>query len=351
MRQGAGRLLAALRAAGARGQPRSHRLRRADALGRAERRDRQPARPRRGRRARLERKLPRAAARIRPRRARARGGRAREHLGAARRASDEPDALGRPARLPDGGRRPELRVHDPAVRRRLAREREQGARAPGERRLDSDERRPGGSRVDGERGWRSRCWQVLSNSERALAIELLAGAQAVEFLAPLEPGGGTRALARRRSAPSSPALDEDRPLAPDIELVADAIRFRGAPAARSRRSGSARVSVRSLDATSWRSSAATSARFARRAEPTLNARSWQTEAPLRMLLNNLDPEVAERPEELVVYGGSGKAARNPAGSARTRPLAPDARRRRDPARPERQAGRRLSARTPAHRAC
>jgi urocanate hydratase len=45
--------------------------------------------------------------------------------------------------------------------------------------------------------------------------------------------------------------------------------------------------------------------------PELNARSWSTEAPLRMLLNNLDPEVAEHPEELVVYGGSGKAARNP----------------------------------------
>jgi urocanate hydratase len=44
----------------------------------------------------------------------------------------------------------------------------------------------------------------------------------------------------------------------------------------------------------------------------LNARSWSTEAPLRMLLNNLDREVSERPEELVVYGGSGKAARNPA---------------------------------------
>src|SRR5690242_12632346 len=42
----------------------------------------------------------------------------------------------------------------------------------------------------------------------------------------------------------------------------------------------------------------------------LNARQWSTEAPLRMLLNNLDPEVAERPEELVVYGGSGRAARN-----------------------------------------
>lgn len=43
---------------------------------------------------------------------------------------------------------------------------------------------------------------------------------------------------------------------------------------------------------------------------TLTARSWSTEAPLRMLQNNLDPEVAERPEDLVVYGGTGKAARN-----------------------------------------
>jgi len=43
---------------------------------------------------------------------------------------------------------------------------------------------------------------------------------------------------------------------------------------------------------------------------SLNARSWQTEAPLRMLLNNLDREVAEHPEKLVVYGGTGKAARN-----------------------------------------
>jgi urocanate hydratase len=42
----------------------------------------------------------------------------------------------------------------------------------------------------------------------------------------------------------------------------------------------------------------------------LNARSWQTEAPLRMLLNNLDRQVAENPEELVVYGGTGQAARN-----------------------------------------
>ncbi|MET0887469.1 MAG: urocanate hydratase [Mycetocola sp.] len=43
---------------------------------------------------------------------------------------------------------------------------------------------------------------------------------------------------------------------------------------------------------------------------TLTAKSWQTEGPLRMLMNNLDPDVAERPEDLVVYGGTGKAARN-----------------------------------------
>jgi urocanate hydratase len=43
---------------------------------------------------------------------------------------------------------------------------------------------------------------------------------------------------------------------------------------------------------------------------TLNALSWQTEAPLRMLMNNLDPEVAERPDDLVVYGGIGRAARD-----------------------------------------
>ena len=43
---------------------------------------------------------------------------------------------------------------------------------------------------------------------------------------------------------------------------------------------------------------------------TLTARSWTTEAPLRMLMNNLDPEVAERPDDLVVYGGTGRAARD-----------------------------------------
>src|SRR3954465_5644231 len=54
---------------------------------------------------------------------------------------------------------------------------------------------------------------------------------------------------------------------------------------------------------------------------TLTALSWQTEAPLRMLQNNLDPEVAERPDDLVVYGGTGRAARDwPAFDAMVRTL-------------------------------
>jgi histidine ammonia-lyase len=68
-----------------------------------------------------------------------------------------------------------------------------------------------------------KAWQVLANSERALAIELLAGAQGVEFLAPLEPGIGVRAL-RRFVRSLSPRLRDDRPLSEDIERVAAAIR-------------------------------------------------------------------------------------------------------------------------------
>jgi len=43
---------------------------------------------------------------------------------------------------------------------------------------------------------------------------------------------------------------------------------------------------------------------------SITAQGWQQEAAMRMLMNNLDPEVAEHPDELVVYGGTGKAARN-----------------------------------------
>ena len=65
--------------------------------------------------------------------------------------------------------------------------------------------------------------QVLSNAEQSLAIELLAGAQAVEFLAPLEPGRGVVA-ARTHVRTLLERLREDRSLSVDIERVADSIR-------------------------------------------------------------------------------------------------------------------------------
>jgi histidine ammonia-lyase len=68
-----------------------------------------------------------------------------------------------------------------------------------------------------------KAWQALANVEWTLAIELLAGAQAVEFHAPLEPGAGA-AAARASVRRLSPRLDDDRPLAGDIELVATSIR-------------------------------------------------------------------------------------------------------------------------------
>jgi histidine ammonia-lyase len=68
-----------------------------------------------------------------------------------------------------------------------------------------------------------KAWQVLGNAEWALAIELLAGAQGVEFLAPLEPGMGV-AAAHSLVRSLSPRVTEDRPLGGEIETVASAIR-------------------------------------------------------------------------------------------------------------------------------
>ena len=75
--------------------------------------------------------------------------------------------------------------------------------------------------------------------------------------------------------------------------------------------------------------------------PEISAKSWLTEAPLRMLMNNLDPEVAEKPHELVVYGGIGRAARDWESFDRIVAALRDARGRRDAARAVRQAGRRV----------
>ena len=82
--------------------------------------------------------------------------------------------------------------------------------------------------------------QVIANAERSLAIELLAGAQAVEFLAPLEPGRGV-AAARAHVRTLSERLREDRSLSADIERVAASIR--DGSAARRRRGRRCGVSL------------------------------------------------------------------------------------------------------------
>jgi histidine ammonia-lyase len=69
-----------------------------------------------------------------------------------------------------------------------------------------------------------KAWQVLTNAESVLAIELLAGAQAIEFLAPLEPGPGVHAT-HDFVRSQSPRLGDDRPLGPDIEALATSIRL------------------------------------------------------------------------------------------------------------------------------
>ena len=82
----------------------------------------------------------------------------------------------------------------------------------------------------------------------------------------------------------------------------------------------------------------------------MSAKSWLTEAPLRMLMNNLDPDVAERPSELVVYGGIGRAARNwESSTASSRRCAGSKRTRRCSCNRANRSG--FCARTPMRRAC
>ena len=133
---------------------------------------------------------------------------------------------------------------------------------------------------------------------RVIAIEVLTAARALDLRRPLEPSPGHRrgdrpaALLRRPGPrPRPPPLARDR--------AHRRARPFGCRAPRRRRSdrrtevtANPRLPIHAAHGTE------------------LTARSWQTEAPLRMLMNNLDPENAENPAELVVYGGTGKAARN-----------------------------------------
>ncbi len=153
---------------------------------------------------------------------------------------------------------------------------------------------------------------MAENAAAMLGIELLVAAQGCDFHAPLtlQRAAGDAARAIRAGCRR---LEADRFLAPDIAAATSwsapgaaasrSGRRRNRPASRSRRGESSRACAGAI-----RPNARTDPR--RRAGPNISAKSWLTEAPLRMLMNNLDPEVAERPGELVVYGGIGRAARD-----------------------------------------
>ena len=147
---------------------------------------------------------------------------------------------------------------------------------------------------------------MAENVAAVIGIELLAAAQGCDFHAPLQSSAIARAGPRRWCAREVPHLDEDREMAPDIAKAIALVRS-GRLADAAQQAGSARRRV-VIGGDMAQISNVRTVRAPRGTDIT--AKSWLTEAPLRMLMNNLDPEVAERPGELVVYGGMGRAARD-----------------------------------------
>ena len=168
--------------------------------------------------------------------------------------------------------------------------------------------------------------EAVANLQRIVAVELVCAARGIELRSPLEPAAGTgAALAAIREAGAGPGID--RYLAPELEAVTDLSPPRPSAKRRRPRLGSSRERP---------------ARGARsRAGTELRCKGWQQEGALRMLENNLDPDVAERPDDLVVYGGTGRAARSWEAFDAIVSSLEGPRGRRDASGPVRQAGRGL----------
>ena len=147
--------------------------------------------------------------------------------------------------------------------------------------------------------------RVIQNLENILGIEVLAAAQAVEFrqreLGPEAKLGKGTAAAFSLIRAHIPFLDTDVEMAPLMakaaELVNSGVLGKTVRRALSHTGSIIPVGTNSQD----RSPAGTM---------LTHCKGWQQEAAYRMLLNNLDPDVAEDPDNLIVYGGTGKAARN-----------------------------------------
>src|SRR5439155_620269 len=244
-----------------------------------------PARVRRRRV--VGRQFSRPADRPRPGRDRDRAGDARR----TRRATDRPPRQPRPLVRTAGFPRPRsgdrIRVHDAADCRGSARGGVPGARDPGQRPIRSHGGQPGGHRADGHDGG----LEGRSDSRECRADR---GSGA--------PRGGsgpgipeaTRARARGRADLRGGARRRARPgRRPTVHRRH-----------RARRGGDPGGAIRS----GGRMTAPRTVRAPR--GPQRSCKGWVQEAALRMLMNNLDPDVAERPQDLVVYGGTGKAARD-----------------------------------------
>src|SRR4029453_5239478 len=211
-------------------------------------------------------------------------------------------------RFPRFRRGAQFGVHDSAVRGSVTRQREQGSVPPGRCGLDPDECGPGGSRLDGERfrpqGVAGARECRVGGCDRAPGRSTGGRVPAASFAggrvrggSPLRPG---HIAARFRRSPALGGHRGHRGRSPG--RLADRV-----GGSRDRRPRMTAVQTLSPAARAlW----GDLGKIRAPRGTTLNARSWATEAPLRMLLNNLDADVAERPEELVVYGGSGKAARD-----------------------------------------
>ena len=154
---------------------------------------------------------------------------------------------------------------------------------------------------------------VVENAAHVIATELVCACQGLEFHRPLRTTPTLEDAAARVRA-RVPRVEEDRSLAAELA---------GARGRASNRGGGADV----------------------------RCKGWRQEAALRMLENNLHPDVAEQPEELVVYGGIGKAARDPACARRDQARADDARRTTRRCSCSRASRSACSRRTPTRRAC
>ncbi len=254
------------------------------------------------RRGAVRRQLPRRAGGVRRRHAGARGVRDRLARRAAHRHADRSRALGI-AGLSHPAARAQFRVHGGAGDGGGAHRREQAACLSRERQLDPDLGQSGRPRVDG--GARRAPPRRHGGERRERRRHRVVGGGARLRFPPADEVERT-ARARARAAARARAEPRPRPLS-------------GAGHRRRRRSRALRRNRRRR-----RREFAEPGRNGRMTQPRLDnarviraphglklsAKSWQTEAPLRMLMNNLDPAVAEKPHELVVYGGIGRAARD-----------------------------------------